>query len=98
VGNKPFIYVFRGITEYLFRNPEMLESTIQTALYTKENRPDDMEFVTCARGWAESVSLGSMEGYQKRFEETADFFRNEFAESTVIGSKMLARISKNVNQ
>ena len=60
-------YFFRGITEYLFRNPAMLEEAIQAALYRKEIRSDDMEFVTCARGWAETVSLVSMEGYQKRF-------------------------------
>jgi prephenate dehydrogenase (NADP+) len=90
--------IIRGITEYLFRNPVMLDEAINAALYRKEIRPDDMEFVTCARGWAESVSLGSMEGYQKRFEETADFFRDQFAESTIIGNRMISMISKNISQ
>ena len=88
----------RGITEYLFRDPVMLEDAINAALYRKEIRADDMEFVTCARGWAESVSLGSMEGYQKRFEETAEFFKDEFAESTIIGNRMISMISKNITQ
>lgn len=75
----------------------MLEDTIQAALYRRETRSDDMEFVTCARGWAESVSLGSMEGYQKRFEQTATFFKDQFAESTVVGNRMIAMISKNMS-
>lgn len=91
-------FVYRGITEYLFRNASMLDEAINAALYRKEIRPDDMEFVTCARGWAESVSLGSMEGYQKRFEETADFFRDQFAESTIVGNRMISMISKNISQ
>lgn len=80
----------------MFRNPAMLDESINAALYRKEIRPDDMEFVTCARGWAESVSLGSMEGYQKRFEETANYFKDEFAESTVVGNRMIAMITKNI--
>lgn len=92
------ILFYRGITEYLFRNSVMLDEAINAALYRKEIRPDDMEFVTCARGWAESVSLGSMEGYQKRFEETADFFRDQFAESTIVGNRMISMISKKTSQ
>ncbi|KAJ2956481.1 hypothetical protein NQZ79_g7671 [Umbelopsis isabellina] len=88
----------RGITEYLFRKPEMLEDAIQAALYRKEIRSDDMEFVTCARGWAECVDLGSMEGYRKRFESTADFFKDRFADSAVLGNKMIAMISKNIQK
>lgn len=86
----------RGITEYLFRSPAMLEEAIMAALYRKEIRPDDMEFVTCARGWAECVSLGSMEAYQKRFTETASFFEDRFAESTIVGNNMISMISKNM--
>lgn len=92
------IIYYRGITEYLFRNQVMLDDAINAALYRKDIRPDDMEFVTCARGWAESVSLGSMEGYRKRFEETAGFFKDQFAESTVVGNRMIAMITKNTSK
>ncbi|KAG2232990.1 hypothetical protein INT48_001053 [Thamnidium elegans] len=98
VCQTPLFRMWMGITEYLFRNPVMLDEAINAALYRKEIRPDDMEFVTCARGWAESVSLGSMEGYQKRFEETADFFKDQFAESTIVGNRMISMISKNTSQ
>ncbi|KAI9357416.1 hypothetical protein BD770DRAFT_420056 [Pilaira anomala] len=98
VCQTPLFRMWMGITEYLFRNSVMLDEAINAALYRKEIRPDDMEFVTCARGWAESVSLGSMEGYQKRFEETADFFRDQFAESTIVGNRMISMISKKTSQ
>ncbi|CEP19597.1 hypothetical protein [Parasitella parasitica] len=98
VCQTPLFRMWMGITEYLFRNQAMLDDAIHAALYRKDIRPDDMEFVTCARGWAESVSLGSMEGYRKRFEETAAFFKDQFAESTVVGNRMIAMISKNTTK
>ncbi|KAI8148884.1 hypothetical protein BJV82DRAFT_506055 [Fennellomyces sp. T-0311] len=98
VCQTPLFRLWMGITEYLFRDPNMLEETIQAALYRKEIRSDDMEFVTCARGWAESVSLGSMDGYQKRFQETAAFFEDRFSESTILGNNMIAMISKNMDK
>ncbi|CDS06717.1 Putative Prephenate dehydrogenase (NADP) [Lichtheimia ramosa] len=96
VCQTPLFRLWMGITEYLFRSPAMLEEAIMAALYRKEIRPDDMEFVTCARGWAECVSLGSMEAYQKRFTETASFFEDRFAESTIVGNNMISMISKNM--
>ncbi|KAL0075489.1 hypothetical protein J3Q64DRAFT_1648344 [Phycomyces blakesleeanus] len=98
VCQTPLFRLWMGITEYLFRSPMMLEDTIQAALYRKEIRSDDMEFVTCARGWAECVDLGSMEGYQKRFTATADFFRDRFSDSNIVGNKMIAMISKNMHK
>ncbi|ORX58338.1 hypothetical protein DM01DRAFT_1218678 [Hesseltinella vesiculosa] len=96
VCQTPLFRLWMGITEYLFRNDSMLEDTIQAALYRKETRSDDMEFVTCARGWAECVDLGSMHAYEKRFTDTASFFQDRFAESNVVGNKMIAMISKNI--
>ncbi|SAM04459.1 hypothetical protein [Absidia glauca] len=98
VCQTPLFRLWMGITEYLFRSGTMLEEAIQAALYRKEIRPDDMEFVTCARGWAECVDLGSMDGYEKRFAATASFFQDRFAESNVLGNKMIASISKNVGK
>ncbi|KAI9314838.1 hypothetical protein BX666DRAFT_417628 [Dichotomocladium elegans] len=94
VCQTPLFRLWMGITEYLFRSPTMLEDAINAALYRKEIRADDMEFVTCARGWAEVVSLGSMEAYQKRFTETAQYFEDRFAESTIVGNNMIAMITR----
>ncbi|ORY93324.1 hypothetical protein BCR43DRAFT_558434 [Syncephalastrum racemosum] len=98
VCQTPLFRLWMGITEYLFRSPAMLEDAIQAALYRKEIRSDDMEFVTCARGWAECVSLGNMEAYQKRFTETAEYFSDRFSESTIVGNNMIAMITKNMHK
>ena len=38
-----------GITEYLFRNPELLEEVIDTAIVDNTFRADDLEFTFAAR-------------------------------------------------
>jgi hypothetical protein len=38
-----------GITEYLFRNPELLEEVIDTAINDNTFRRDDLEFTFAAR-------------------------------------------------
>lgn len=54
----------------------MLNEAIHSALHSKEIRVDDMEFCSAAKGWAECVIIGNMEAYQKRFEDTAQFFES----------------------
>jgi len=62
--------------EYLFHNQDMLNEAIHSALHSKEIQVDDMEFCSAAKGWAECVNIGNMEAYQKRFEDTAQFFES----------------------
>lgn len=38
-----------GITEYLFRKPELLEEVIDTAIHDNTFRADDLEFTFAAR-------------------------------------------------
>lgn len=38
-----------GITEYLFRNPELLQECIDTAIDDNTFRADDLEFTFAAR-------------------------------------------------
>jgi len=69
--------VFRlrlGIVEYLFRNQELLEESIQTALHKKEIRRDDLEFHTAVREWATIIGNGDTTGYHRQFEDTKAFF------------------------
>jgi len=56
----------------------MLKEAIQAALYDKDIRADDMEFYSASKGWAECVAVGNMAAYQKRFEETAEFFKERY--------------------
>jgi hypothetical protein len=41
-----------GIAEYLFKNEELLEESIETALYDKTIRGDDLEFHSAVREWS----------------------------------------------
>ncbi|KAI9008336.1 hypothetical protein BC832DRAFT_530451 [Gaertneriomyces semiglobifer] len=75
-----------GLTEYLFLAPGMLEDAIHAALYNRDIRADDCEFYTATRGWVECIELGSMEGYQRRFQQTAAFFEDRL----VHGAKVIS--------
>jgi prephenate dehydrogenase (NADP+) len=46
-----------GIAEYLFRNEELLEESIKAALFDKEIRADDIEFVKGVQGTHSSYRL-----------------------------------------
>jgi prephenate dehydrogenase (NADP+) len=46
------IQLFRlrlGVTEYLFRKPDLLDEAIRTAIYDNTFRHDDLEFTFAAR-------------------------------------------------
>ncbi len=63
-----------GIVEYLFKNDDLLEETIHTALYDKSIRGDDLEFHTAVREWASIIKYQDMDGYKTHFKEAKDFF------------------------
>ncbi|KAL1924949.1 uncharacterized protein VTP21DRAFT_4603 [Calcarisporiella thermophila] len=92
VCQTPLFRLWLGITEYLFRTPLLLQDSIQAALYSKDIRADDMEFMTAARGWAQCVDLGNMDGYKKRFEQSREFFEERFAESKEVGNSLIKMI------
>jgi prephenate dehydrogenase (NADP+) len=63
-----------GIVEYLFKNDDLLEETIQTALFDKSIRGDDLEFHTAVREWASIIKYQDMDGYKTHFKEAKEFF------------------------
>ncbi|TDQ10127.1 prephenate dehydrogenase [Pedobacter metabolipauper] len=76
-----------GIVEYLFRNEDLLEESIEAALFDKKIRADDLEFHSAVREWSSIIGYGDMEGYKQHFEQVKLFFgerliegRNESAE------------------
>ncbi|KAL2918870.1 prephenate dehydrogenase (NADP(+)) [Polyrhizophydium stewartii] len=83
-----------GITEFLFRNEDMLDEAIQAALYDKSIRPDDCEFYTATKGWVECIGLGSPEAYRQRFEETARFFADRATQGKQVSAKMVELIAQ----
>ena len=81
-----------GIVEYLFRNPELLQECIDTAIDDNTFRADDLEFTFAARDWSERVSLGNMEGYKAKFQEISEYFAPRFPEATKVGNAMIRTI------
>ncbi|RHZ55431.1 hypothetical protein Glove_415g14 [Diversispora epigaea] len=89
VCQTPLFRLWTGITEYLFCNADMLNEAINSALFDKDIRADDMEFYSASKGWAECIEIGNTVAYQKRFEDTTKFFESRFEESNKIGSAMI---------
>jgi hypothetical protein len=55
-GEQQLFRLWLGITEYLFRNPELLEEVIDTAINDNTFRRDDLEFTFAARVRSSSSS------------------------------------------
>lgn len=81
-----------GIAEYLFKNEELLEETIQAALYNKEIRKDDLEFHTAVHEWASIIGYGDMKGYKAHFEAAKSFFSNRLLAGRELSSEMIKQL------
>lgn len=82
-----------GIAEYLFKNEELLEESIQTALYDKSIRGDDLEFHSAVREWASIIGYGDMEGYKTHFNQVKDFFSDRLEEGRLKSTQLIQRLS-----
>lgn len=82
-----------GITEYLFRNSELLEESINIALFDKDIRGDDLEFHTSVREWASIVNHEDLHGYKQQFKETRDFFKDRISEAIEKSTKLIKRLT-----
>ncbi|KNB11676.1 prephenate dehydrogenase [Fusarium oxysporum f. sp. lycopersici 4287] len=91
----PLFRLRLGVTEYLFRNEDVLDAAIETAIEDKTYRSDDLEFTFAARAWAECVNLGHFETWEKRFVSTQQFFEPRFEEAKVVGNQMMKKILEN---
>jgi prephenate dehydrogenase (NADP+) len=91
--------VFRlrlGIAEYLFRNEDLLEESIQTALYQKAIRRDDLEFHKAVWRWSTIVESGSASAYHKQFLETQAFFVDRLPEAMKRSGELIRQLSRAV--
>ncbi|KAI9158923.1 putative prephenate dehydrogenase [Paramyrothecium foliicola] len=88
----PLFRLRLGVTEHLFRSEQLLEEAMRTAVDDKTYRSDDLEFTFAARGWAECVSLGHFETWEKRFVSTQEFFEPRFQEAKVVGDQMMKKV------
>jgi prephenate dehydrogenase (NADP+) len=83
-----------GIAEYLFKNPELLENTIRTALYDKSIRADDLEFHSAVREWASIIEYGDMNGYLTHFNQVQDFFADRLQEGANQSAKLIKKLMR----
>lgn len=81
-----------GIAEYLFKNEELLEESIVTALYDKTIRGDDLEFHSAVREWSAIIGYGDMEGYKKHFKEVQSFFDGRLEEGNKQSAELIRRL------
>ena len=81
-----------GIAEYLFKNEELLEESIETALYDKTIRGDDLEFHSAVREWSSIIGYGDMEGYKKHFNEVQAFFDGRLEEGKKQSAELIRRL------
>lgn len=94
VGQTPPFKLRLGIVEYLFKNDELLEETIQAALYDKSIRGDDLEFHTAVREWASIIKYKDMEGYKAHFKAAKDFFEPLLEKGRQQSALLINRLSK----
>ncbi|MCK5342867.1 MAG: prephenate dehydrogenase, partial [Candidatus Heimdallarchaeota archaeon] len=84
-----------GIAEYLFRNSELLEESLHTAIHDKEIRGDDLEFHSAVREWASIVEHQDMAGYKQQFNNTRTFFEDRIPGAKRISSELIRRLTRN---
>ena len=81
-----------GIAEYLFKNEDLLEESIQTALYDKSIRNDDLEFHSAVREWSSIIFYGDMEGYKQHFDQTKEFFADRLVQGRERSAELIRRL------
>ena len=83
-----------GIAEYLFKNKTLLEETIQTALYDKSIRADDLEFHSAVREWASIIEYGDMDGYIAHFNQVKEFFSDRLSDGASQSTRLIEKLSQ----
>jgi len=92
IGQTPPFRLRLGIAEYLFKNDDLLEESIETALYDKTIRGDDLEFHSAVRDWSALIGYGDMEGYKKHFNEVQAFFKGRLEEGNKQSAELIRRL------
>ncbi|MBM3403018.1 MAG: prephenate dehydrogenase [Bacteroidetes bacterium] len=81
-----------GIAEYLFKNEELLEESIQTALFDKTIRGDDLEFHSAVREWSSLIVYGDMEGYKQHFDQVKTFFAGRLDQGRTQSAELIRKL------
>lgn len=81
-----------GIAEYLFKNEDLLEESINAALYDKTIRGDDLEFHSAVREWSSIIGYGDMDGYKQHFEDVKTFFAERLDQGRAQSAEMIRKL------
>lgn len=81
-----------GIAEYLLKNDELLEESIETALYDKTIRGDDLEFHSAVRDWSAIINYGDIDGYKLHFNHTQSFFKDRLEHGRQQSTELIKRL------
>src|SRR6195952_5411453 len=81
-----------GIAEYLFKNEELLEESIEAALYDKTIRGDDLEFHSAVREWSSIIGYGDMKGYKEHFNQVKEFFGDRLEQGRIQSAELIRRL------
>jgi prephenate dehydrogenase (NADP+) len=81
-----------GIAEYLFKNEDLLEESIETALFDKTIRGDDLEFHSAVREWSSIIGYGDMKGYKEHFEQVKTFFAGRLEHGRAQSAELIKKL------
>jgi prephenate dehydrogenase (NADP+) len=82
-----------GMAEYLFMNDDLLEESMNAALFDKTIRKDDLAFHTSVQEWAHIVEIGDKKGYESHFERTKNFLADKLEEGRHKSSMLIERLN-----
>lgn len=82
-----------GIVEYLFRDEELFEESIQAAIYDKTIRADDLEFHSAVREWSSIIGYGDINGYKQHFDQAKLFFEGRLDEGRKQSTELIGRLN-----
>ncbi|SDZ93567.1 prephenate dehydrogenase [Pedobacter hartonius] len=83
-----------GIVEYLFRDEELLEESINAAVYNKQIRTDDLEFHSAVREWSSIIGYGDINGYKHHFNDAKLFFEDRLEHGRQQSSELISRLNR----
>ncbi|KAK2813680.1 hypothetical protein FQN50_000078 [Emmonsiellopsis sp. PD_5] len=92
ICSTPLFRLWLGVTEYLFRNEDLLDEVLDIAIDDNTFRSDDLEFTFAARAWSECVSFGDFASYRDRFEKIQSYFAPRFPDAVRLGNEMMKTI------
>ncbi|KAI5304558.1 prephenate dehydrogenase (NADP(+)), partial [Ascosphaera pollenicola] len=92
ICSTPLFRLWLGVSEYVFRNENLLSEILDIAMNDNTFRSDDLEFAFAARAWSDCVSFGDFDSYRDRFENIQKYFAPRFPDAVKLGNEMMKTI------